>query len=260
MKRFFAILTVLILLCSCSINKPIENTNAESENTQESSTHGIDESANDTSVFKTYLYYPENLYKMDVEHFVNRENDEYIHYLFRTISSLCVQSVSDISYFEDVSISSGTELCSKQLMNIFFKAAEKNANCYWDEEQKCFLIPISDIYTVLGKYFFEYNLNISDTSYNFEYSEDKAMIKFPGFIGLDLIFHGGYSIESVTDNGKGTVKVIIFENGTEMVNDDIVPTGEISAIHTIIFKPTKKSCIICSYERSWLQNQSTIQP
>ena len=260
MKKIFAVLVMFMLLCSCSINETIEKESIEGESAPESSTHNIDEPAENTSVVKENLYYPENLYEMDVEHFVNRENDEYIHYLFDTISSVCVPTFSNVSYFEDISIFSGTELSSDQLLNIFFVAFKDNYCCYWNDEQQCFLIPVLDIQTIIEKYFLEYTLNIFDTSYNFEYAENNTIIKSPGFIGLDFIFYAGYTIDSVTDNENGTVKVTILENGTEMVNDDIVSTGEISAVHTIVFKPAKDSCIICSYERNWLQNQSTIQP
>ena len=232
-KTAFAIFMALILLSGLAACDRVKIEIKEPE--EESIADGI-------------LYYPENVYEMDIEHFVNRENDVYISYLFRLVSSTGIQSVSNVPWHEYKGFSSGKELSSKQLLNFFF-LADDYSDYYLDEENKDYLIPVSDIHTVLSKYFSEYDLDIHDHSYNFEYLEDDTVIRSLGFVGIDFIYHAGYSIDSVVDNGDGTVKITVFINGTEMTeNDEIIPTGEISEVHTMVIEPDKKSCKICSYE------------
>jgi len=49
MKRFFAVFTVLVLLCSCSTAKPTENTGTDSKSTSEISNEGGFESSFETA-------------------------------------------------------------------------------------------------------------------------------------------------------------------------------------------------------------------
>jgi hypothetical protein len=244
MKRIFAaVLTVLILLSACS--KPTEQENdilPESENSSESSEQKSIENFIPTPI---NVDYPESSYVLDTEHFVNRENDEYIKYLFGILCSANWKAATGVSWTDYQGFSSPAELNSDLLVNIFFKIADSYYENYSFDNITC-KIPVNDIYNLLDKYFEDYTLDLHDTSYNFSFTNDDEYVISPGFISVGAEFRSGYRIENVSDNGDGTVSIEIITNEETMVDDEIVATGKDGYSWTFKIKPENDRCrILC---------------
>ena len=192
--------------------------------------------------------YPENLYVMDTAHFVSRENDVYIRYLFKVLTSTNWPAVTDVPNGAYKGFDLGEDFSSQMLLNIFFTAAEDYSGTYIQGDSTHFVIPVEDIYAVLDKYFVNYKLDIHDVGYSFTYLEDDKYISSPGFIGIYPTVGFFYDISSVTDNGDGTVTVEILQNKVEEVGYDFLPTDECSAKHIFVIEPGENSCIVHSYK------------
>lgn len=193
------------------------------------------------------LYFPENQYVLNVENFTNHSNDEYIRYLFSLLSSSNLKSITNIPYSDYNGFRCSTDLCSDVLFNIFFTATSDQCDSYLQEDTGKYIIPKKDIHSVLDKYFTDYDLDIHNLSYNFEYINDGEYIVSPGFDSIIQTFHGGYEITSIDDNSDGTVSISLTVNKVEEINDMFVISDQIESIHTFTIKPENNKCIILSY-------------
>ncbi|MGN0627373.1 MAG: hypothetical protein ACI4IT_05365 [Oscillospiraceae bacterium] len=195
--------------------------------------------------------YPENQYVMDVEAFVSRENDEYIEFIYELIGARKwpASAPSDPTYD---GFTSGNEFNSSKLFNIFFAAIDSDnyKSTYYQDDKQCYVIPVSDINAVLDKYFIEYELDIHDTTANYTYLEDDKYICLPGYLSI-IPPDYGHHIDSVTDNGDGTVTVAIVEDGVAQIDDDLVYTGKDGAKVIFTLEPGDYYCHIlsCRIER-----------
>ena len=189
---------------------------------------------------------PEKLFDMTPESFANRDNDEYIKYLYKILSSTNWPGVTGISPSEYSGFESAKDFSSKILYNVFCTAEEDYYDCYRVSDFEV-VIPIEDIFNVLDKYFYDYNLNIDEIGINFEYTGEGKYIKAPGFIGIYPSVGVYYDIESVTDNGDGTVTAVIAMEKTVEENHNFVPTGEIESRRIFNFTPAENSCKINYY-------------
>ena len=245
-KLVLMVLALILVFGGCS--KPVK----EPENFSEDIVISEEPLQKPEEVPKENVYknadttFPENLYDMTPESFAKRENDKYITYLYKVLSSTNWLAVTGISYSEYFGFESAENFSSKILYNVFCTAAEDYYDFYSVSDFEV-VIPTDDIFKVLDKYFYDYNLNIDEIGINFEYTEDGKHIKAPGFIGIYPSVGVFYTIESVTDNGDGTVTAVIAMEKTVEEENDIVSTGEIESKHIFNFKPEQNSCKINYY-------------
>ncbi len=197
---------------------------------------------------KELMNYPEMTYDMSVEAFVNRENDYYIHYLYRMLLSSNVKGITGLTDLEYTGFEQGNKFDDKILMNMFAISAEDISNSFIDETGNKTVISIDYINSFLGKYFDNVDFNPENWGSNFEYSEDKKSIIVAGLGSYDLPKYNVYDIDSVTDNGDGTVTVVIITKHADFIDDKFVPTGEDEQRKTIVFEPKENSCKIISYK------------
>ena len=247
MKKFALIILALIFVLSgCS--KPAQETENRSEEPviSEEPLQKPEEIPEEKVYKSADITFPENLYDMTPESFANRDNDEYIKYLYKILSSTNWPGVTGISYSEYFGFESAENFSSKILYNVFCTAAEDYYDCYHVSDFEV-VIPIEDIFSVLDKYFYNYNLNTDEIGINFEYTGEGKYIKAPGFIGIYPSVGVYYDIESVTDNGDGTVTAVIAMEKTVEEGYNIVSTGEIESRHVFNFKPEQNSCKINYY-------------
>ncbi len=194
------------------------------------------------------MNYPEMTYDMSVEAFVNRENDYYIHYLYRMLLGSNVNGITGLTDLEYRGFERGYKFDDGILMNMFALGTEDISNSFIDEASGKTVIPINYINGFLGKYFDNVDFDPESWGKNFEYSEDKRSIVVAGLGSYDLPKYNVYNIDSVTDNGDGTVTAVIITKHADFIDDNFVPTGEDEQRKTIVFEPKEDSCKIISYK------------
>lgn len=247
MKKIIIVFLAIILFVACT-NDNIKKTDEMSKETSSSTcSNSAEEKGNEAHIYPSAdTTYPENQYIMDVEHFVNRDNDEYIDYLFKVLSSTNWIDATGVYYKDYEGFSSCEEFNSQLLLNIFFTAIENNISSY-EGNHLYTIIPVKDIYSVLDKYFVGYELDIHETTHKFIYFENETYISCAVY-GFYPLFMGGYRIESINDNGDGTVTINIIVNGVEEIDNNYIPNGKDESLHTFIIEPSENSCIIHSYK------------
>ncbi len=270
MKKLMIMLAVLILvLGGCQKPENTENfehqgeiSNAQTEKEDENT--GEEEQI-ETSPYKSVdITYPESEYDMSVEAFAQRENDEYIDYLYYVVKAYNWPGVTGMYYDEDNGFELGEKFDSKILFNLFYAAVEEYYDDYYiidDNGHEGMVILVSDIHAILDKYFEGYELDIHVLGENYEFLENDKYIKYPGS-GLMAVVRpdrGGYRIDAVTDNGDGTVTAVIITTGIDEIDGIFVPNGKDESINKITFEPKENSCKILSYEIEWLQNKTEFE-
>lgn len=180
---------------------------------------------------------PENDYILDVEHFVSRENDEYLKYLISNLDTN-VPAYSGIMFGEYSGFDSPAEFDSDTLLNVFMAFAGIYYQDYYNPELEYVVVPRSDINTVLDKYFENYHFDLNETSLAFGYNRTSDLLFFRGLISIS-----GWDISSihyVTDNGDGTITVISAPYGLENADDPNV-------LYTTVLRPAGDRCYCLSH-------------
>ncbi len=199
------------------------------------------------------LDYPENRYNMHIENFINRTNDKYIDYLYNIAKATNYKSKVGIDKdykgfdYEDL----GGRISSAAFFNVFAYAVEDISAPYYEEDPSKATVPVGDVMKVLDKYFEVFEFYGNKTSIESAEFIDQRYIEIPAETGIPYVIaydRGGYRIDSVTDNGDGTVTAVIITNEAEEINNEFVPTGKDLQSHTLVFEPQASSCHIISYK------------
>ena len=188
------------------------------------------------SIVKMNTSFPESLYDMDIENFLSGKNDDYLMFLFDCI--ICAFVESDSEGFSDFS-----ELSSETLLNVYFYAADNHSAMY-EEEKGNYLIPTKDIRAVLDKYFGEYEINLESGLFGTKLSEDGKTLLSPTFIANGFVPWGGRELDSVIDNGDGTLLVKYVTYSIDEEAGPFSKTGKIEAEYSATIRPGENKCII----------------
>ena len=196
------------------------------------------------SIIKLNTDYPESLYDMSIENFLSGKNDKYLEFLFNNvISALNWQAITNVPLSEYKGFSSASELSSSVLLNVYFSAADKHYDMYETEDINTF-IPKEDIYHVLDKYFIGYQLDLSDTFLDIEFTDGGKTAVVPGFIGIVNTHWGGSKLESISDNDDGSLTVKYISFAVDEIEGTFSSTGEVSEIYTFVIRPSENRCVI----------------
>lgn len=197
--------------------------------------------------------FPERNYDLSVKAFLNRENDDYIFFLDELMMCCRWGEGIDFKGFE-----SPEELKSETIFNIFmhifsFCGAEQEndlAKFEWYQiEDKRYHIPMTDIRTILNKYFDNFNLNMEETSINYELDEETDTIAIYGGYGIINYRGEDRNIVSVTDNGDGTVTTVVEEYVYHLDdNDNMILSEKPEIRRTMVIRPENLRCVIESFE------------
>ena len=196
------------------------------------------------SIIKPDPDFPESTYDLSPENFLSGENDGYLDFIFgKVIGALSWQSVTGIPFSEYKGFSFAKELSSDVLINVFLSAADDL--CYmYESENGNYIIPTEDFYRVLDKYFSGYDFDLNETFLDVEYIDEGKSAVLSGFIGISHINWGGYEMESVSDNGDGSLTVKYISFAVDETEETFSSTGKISERYTFIIRPSKNRCII----------------
>ncbi len=196
------------------------------------------------SITKMSTDFPESLYDMDIENFLSGKNDEYLWFLFENVISAFIE-------YESEGFSSASELSSKTLLNVYFSAAESH-NAMYELKNETYSIPAKDILSVLDKYFENYKIDFDEASFGIKLSEDGKDLLSPKSLFHGYVPFGHTELESVTDNGDGSlaVKFISFDIGEK--NGTFSSSGDILAKYSFSIRPEKNKCIIENLDIEYL--------
>ena len=193
--------------------------------------------------------FPERNYDLSAKAFLNRENDDYIFFLDELMMCCRWGEGIDFKGFE----SSG-ELNSKTFFNIFMYifelcgAGQENnlAKLEWYQSaDERYHIPMTDIYTILNKYFDNFHLNMEETRVNYEFDEETDTIAIYGGYGIINYRGEDRNVVSVTDNGDGTITTIVEKYVYHMDDNDNMILSEKPEIRKImVLRPENSRCVI----------------
>ncbi|MBR6658355.1 MAG: hypothetical protein IKL18_09355 [Oscillospiraceae bacterium] len=193
--------------------------------------------------------FPERNYDLSAKAFLNRENDDYIFFLDELMMCCRWGEGIDFKGFE-----SSEELNSKTFFNIFMYifdlcgAGQENnlAKLEWYQSaDERYHIPMTDIYTILNKYFDNFHLNMEEISVNYEFDEETDTIAIYGGYGIINYRGEDRNVVSVTDNGDGTITTIVEEYVYHMDDNDNMILSEKPEIRKImVLRPENSRCVI----------------
>jgi len=197
--------------------------------------------------------YPECLYDMSANAFLNRENDDYILYLADFLdcmrwNALVAETGKEYSGFSSPSELDGRVMFN-QFMFVFDKGFTENGSltqdAWYSYADERYHIPMADIHTVLGKYFADYSFEFED-HINYEEEYDSVVI-LQGYPVSS--FRGETEVVSVTDNGNGTLTAVLESRLYHLdESDNMVLSENPEERSTIVFHPEDFRCLILSHK------------
>lgn len=206
----------------------------------------------------TAYNYPECLYDLSAEAFLNRENDDYILYLDELLCCCDWTAAKEDRTKLYEGFSSAAELNSKILYNVFMftfdycgASADTNmAKAAWfNESDQKYHIPYNDIYTVLGKYFEDYSFDMGETGVNYDYDKFDIAILIDGGYGVTSFRGDKREVVSVTKNGDGTLTAVVESHVYHMDDkDNMILSEKPEKRNTMILRPHENGCIVISHK------------
>ena len=202
--------------------------------------------------------FPECNYEMSVGAFEKRENDDYILYLDELLMYCDWTAAKDDFNKPYTGFENSRELNSKILFNVFMFVfdycgykTDKNLTDYewFDSNGEKYHIPMDDIYTILGKYFSNYWVNMEETSVNYELDENNNVIAIGGGYGITSTRYDDRKVVSVINNEDGTLTAVVEYHVYHMdENDNMILSEKPEKRNTIVFRPETFRCVILNHK------------